>query len=172
MVFMDYPQDPRTVGMLGGWSPSGEPLPAMPDHLFAVAASWPVSEHTPLEIREQLRVSRDLFTHCLLVWEFSVVGVAWSLMAVESTLRWVLAAGDSESFRKLITQANQDGLLTDELAEVVHVGRELRNGFSHPKNQPAWTLGMAAPALQRSHEVVFHVSEIAAPDTKRLHSAV
>ncbi|MGB8385019.1 MAG: hypothetical protein WCG47_27905 [Dermatophilaceae bacterium] len=85
---MDYPQDPRTVGMLGGWGPSGEPLPAMPDHLFAVAASWPVSEHTPPEIREQLRVSRDLFTHFLLVWEFSVVGVSWSLRAVESTLRW------------------------------------------------------------------------------------
>lgn len=162
MAHMEYPQDPRTVGMLGGWGPSGEPLPAMLDHLFAVAASWPVSEYTPPEIREQLRVSRDLFTHCLLVWEFSAVGVAWSLMAVESTLRWALGASDSVPFKALITRARGDGLLTDELAEVVEVGRELRNRFSHPKNQPAWTLGMAAPALQRSHEVVFHVSQIAA----------
>jgi hypothetical protein len=148
------------VGMLGGYAPSGEPLPATPDHLYEVAESWRVSEHTPPEIRDQLRVSRDLFTHCLLVWEFSAVGVAWSLLAVESALRWALGARQSTPFQQLIKRAHREGLLTDELADALDAGRRLRNDFSHPRNQPAWTLGMAAPALRRSHAVVFHVSEI------------
>lgn len=79
---MDYLQDPRTVGMLGGFGPLSEPLPITRELLIQVAAAWPVSPHTPEPVAEQLRVSRELFVHCLLVWEFGAVGMAWSLLAV------------------------------------------------------------------------------------------
>lgn len=156
---MDYPQDPRTVGMLGGVGPRGEAIPITRQHMVDVATQWPVSPHTPQEVAAQLRVARELFVHCLLVWEFGAVGAAWSLMAVESCLRWALGADAKASFERLNARARERGLLTDDLAEKTDAGRRLRNMFSHPQGQPALPAGMVSGVLETSHVVVHHVSE-------------
>ncbi|WP_179479042.1 hypothetical protein [Allobranchiibius huperziae] len=140
--------------MIGGLDATGHPVPLQRQHLMATASGWPVSASTPDDIAQQLRVARDLYTHCLLVWEFNAVGVAWSLMAVESALRWALIARESVPFKRLINDGLSEGMYDDRTAEQLHVGRELRNEFSHPKNQPAFSLGMAAPMLETSHRVV------------------
>lgn len=115
---------------------------------------------TPDSVAHQLRVARDLFVHCLLVWEFGAVGAAWSLLAVESSLRWALDAPDSMTFRGVADSAHREGLLTDDLADKVDAGRQLPNVFSHPKDQPAWPLGMTGGAIEQSHVVVRYVSDV------------
>jgi len=158
---MDYPQDPRTVNMVRGFGPNHEPLPITREALVDVTKEWPLSEHTPEAVAEQLRVSRDLFVHCLLVWEFGTVGVAWSLMAVESCLRWALDAGEDNNvgLGGLVKRAQSQGLLSEGLTEALGAGVRLRNGFSHPRMQPVWSLGMTAPALRTSHLAVYEFSE-------------
>ncbi len=156
---MDYPQDPRTVGMLGGLGPRGEAIPITRQHTVDVATQWPVSPHTPHEVAAQLRVARELFVHCLLVWEFGAVGAAWSLMAVESCLRWALSADTKASFKNLTARARGQGLLTDDLAEKTDAGRSLRKVFSHPQSQPALSAGMVSGVAETSHVIVHHVSE-------------
>ena len=156
---MDYPQDPRTVNMVRGFGPNHEPLPITREALVDITKEWPLSEHTPEAIAQQLRVSRDLFVHCLLVWEFGTVGVAWSLMAVESCLRWALDANDEKvGFSRLVKRARDEGLLRVDLDEALDTGRQLRNGFSHPRMQPVWSLGMTGPAIRTSHLAVYEVS--------------
>lgn len=159
---VDYPQDPRTVGILGRFGASGKPMAVTRQDMLDEAARWPLSEHTPGTVAGQLRVSRDLFVHCLLVWEFGAVGAAWSLLAVESCIRWALDAPEKTVFKNLVDRAHQKGLLTDDLKEKVDAGRQLRNLFSHPKNQPAWPLGMTGGAIKQSHVVVHHISEVVA----------
>lgn len=159
---MDYPHDQRAISMLGGFGPHGEALPVTRQHMVDEAARWPVSPHTSREVSDQLRVARDLFVHCLLVWEFGAVGAAWSLMAVESCLRWALDAGDKVPFKALSERARDEGLLSDALFDKVDAGRQLRNMFSHPSSQPAWPLGMTGGALETSHVVVHAVSEVTA----------
>lgn len=113
------------------------------------ACRWPVSEHTPEAVADQLWVARDLFTHCFLVWEFGAVGIAWSLLAVESNIRAALDARESAPFKALVRQARTEGLLTEDLAETVDAGRQLRNMFSHPKSQPTWTVAMTAGSIRQ-----------------------
>lgn len=163
---MDYPQDPRTVGMPGGFGPRSEATPIARQHLVDVAARWPVNPHTPQDVAAQLQVARELFVHCLLVWEFGAVGAAWSLMAVESCLRWALGKDEKVRFVDLIASAHEQGLLTDDLAEKMGAGRHLRNMFSHPRSQPAFSLGMVAGVLETSHVVVHHVGEAIAAHRK------
>lgn len=88
------------------------------------------------------------------------MGVAWSLMAVESCLRWALDANDEKvGFARLVERARDEALVSVDLAEALDTGRQLRNGFSHPRLQPVWSLGMTAPALRTSHLAVYEISE-------------
>jgi len=137
---MDYPQDPRTVGMLGGLGPRGEAIPITRQHTVDVATQWPVSPHTPHEVAAQLRVARELFVHCLLVWEFGAVGAAWSLMAVESCLRWALSADTKASFKNLTARARGQGLL-DRRPGRENGRRSVASQHFQPPPKPARPLG-------------------------------
>lgn len=148
--------------MLGGVGANGEPLPITRERMVEAETAWPVSVHTPESISDQLRVSRELFVHALLVYEFATVGAAWSLLAVESSLRWALGAGQSATFQQLVKRGNERGLLSKDLVEALNAGRQLRNIFGHPTNQPVWTFGIAAAALRTSHVAVYDVSQAVA----------
>lgn len=51
-------------------------------------------------------------------------------------------------------QAREQGLLNDDLADILDTGRELRNRFVHEGEQPTWTLGMAAGVIGASFKIV------------------
>lgn len=132
------------------------------ERMVEVVAEWPVSSHTPELTSEQLRVSRELFVHALLVYEFATVGVAWSLFGVESCLHWALETGKSATFRQLVKRGTERRLLSPDLAEALDAGRHLRNQFGHPTYPTVWTFGMAGNALRTSHVAVYDVSEAVA----------
>lgn len=53
------------------------------DDLVAVAAGWRVDVCVPEPVAAMLGTSRALFAHRYFVYEFLVVAVTWSLIAVE-----------------------------------------------------------------------------------------
>jgi hypothetical protein len=149
---------------LGGLDPETETaLKLTHDSLTRTVHEWPLSAATRPEVAEQLRVSRELFVHSLLVYVFAAVGAGWSLLAVESALRWALDASENVRFFNLIERARDSGLVDAEQAKLIHMGRRLRNSFSHPTSQPVWTRGMAAAVLRGSHAAVKTISEGSSP---------
>jgi hypothetical protein len=55
--------------------------------IVAHAASWPVQPTTNAQVAEMLAICRRLFEHMYFVYEFGVVAVVWSPLAVEAALR-------------------------------------------------------------------------------------
>lgn len=151
--------DPRAAALRRGTTP-GSARPVTRADWEAEARTWPTSPRTPEAVARQLTVARQLFVHSLLVWEFGAVGVAWSLMAVESMLRAVMPPGSKrhESYEALIRRAAGDGVVDQDLAQQLHTGRRLRNGFAHPDGQPAWSPGMVADGIRISHTVVVQLA--------------
>ncbi|MDU0312770.1 hypothetical protein RKE38_03660 [Phycicoccus sp. M110.8] len=149
---MDYSIDPRAATVVVRTSDGFRPL--VRADLEEVADRWASSPHIPEAIEHQLHVARQLYTHSLLVWEFGAVAVSTALLAVESALRLRLGAKRSENFAGLISRAHAAGLITDDMRSFLDIGRDLRNRFSHPTYQQVWSLGMTAPALRTSFEVI------------------
>jgi len=54
-------------------------------------------------------------------------GIGARLQAVEAALRVRFSAGNGATFFNLIDRAKAEGLVTDEVHEILHVGRRLRN---------------------------------------------
>ena len=79
------------------------------------------------------------------VYEYSLVAITWSLLAVEASLRGCLPAEDEQQDRRtfgtLVTQAKDRGLITNKEARVLHQVVGLRNdvvhrGYLRPKPPP------------------------------------
>lgn len=157
---MDFPLDDRLRQMVT-LDEAGQIRPIGPDDLMEISERWVISSATPEDVARQLWVSRRLFVHCVLVWEFNTVAVAWALAAVESALRWALSASDRQSFASLIEKGRVYGLYGDSVAEKLHDGRKLRNTFSHPRMQTVFSLGMSRPCLETSHQLVQVISDAA-----------
>ncbi len=92
------------------------------------------------------------------VSELLVVSVAWSLLAVEAALRDRLGADDKSPLKALLTLAGKHLLLSREDIDRLEAGRVLRNRLTHPRNQQAWSVGMAAPVVAASHHAVTLIS--------------
>lgn len=140
------PPDPRWQRMAGDR-----------DDLAAVAAEWRTDPAVPEPVAEMLATARRLFVHGYFVYEFHVVAVAWSLFAVEAALRDRLDAGRGPrkpGMAKLVGRALEAGLLTEEEADSLRAGVELRNGFAHPGGQVVHSPGMAAALVGSSHAAV------------------
>lgn len=142
---------------IGGLAPSGLPLPLTHELLRELADSWATHPDIPIGVADQLAVSRQLFVHSYYVYEFATVAVAWSLFAVEASLRLKLEAGRGASLKQLVERALREGLVAQRFADQLDAARMLRNSFSHATTQSIWTYGMVAPALAVSHEVVADV---------------
>ncbi len=52
--------------------------------------------------------------------------------------------------------------MPDNIADLAESGAELRNLFSHPATQAAFTVGMAAPMLENTHRMAALVMSAAA----------
>lgn len=154
----NMPPDPRMSEILGGWDEhTGQPLPMNPGVLRRAADQWPTTSATPDDVAGLLRTSRDLYVASFYAYELLTVGVLWSLLAVEAALRLKLDGSEHDSFKTLVATARKRGLLDDAAVEVLDAGRQLRNGFSHPERQEAWSYGMAGPTIRTSHVVVVAV---------------
>lgn len=154
----NMPPDIRMNGTLGGFNPqTGQPFLMNPGALRRHADLWPRATATPDDVAGLLRTSRDLYVASFYAYEFLTVGVLWSLLAVEAALRLRLDGNERDTLKALIGRAQKKKLLDDAAAEVLEAGRELRNGFSHPVRQEAWSFGMAGGTIRTSHAVVAHL---------------
>ena len=129
--------------------------------LEQIAAQWPTSAKVPGEIAEMLRVARDLLVHSYFVYEFGAVAVAWSLIAVEAALRNRVAdeASEREPLARVISKAEELGLLRADEVVALDAARKFRNSLAHAKGQSVFSLGMVAPMLAVAHEIVVNLYE-------------
>lgn len=120
-----------------------------PERFAAPADRWVVTAQTPKDVAELLDVSRSLYCHGVFVYEFVTVAVQHALIALEAALAHRLDRPD-DTLGALIKRAHEQGLLTDADFEALHTAaRPLRNGFGHARHQQVWTVGMAAPVIDR-----------------------
>jgi hypothetical protein len=54
------------------------------DALVEIANGWPLDERTNEEVSGHLAICRELFVHSYFVYEFGLVAVIWSTLAVEA----------------------------------------------------------------------------------------
>jgi hypothetical protein len=64
--------------------------------------------------------------HSWWVYEFAAVSVAWSLLVVERAFRVRLEASDRVNFQDLIKRAQTQGLVSEQQADRLDAGRQLR----------------------------------------------
>jgi hypothetical protein len=101
-----------------------------------------------------LRMSRSLFAHSWFDYEFMVVACLIGFQAMEAAFRVLYPDMARKPFRTLIHRAQGQGILPADIAELADTGAELRNLFSHPATQGAFTVGMAVPVLENTHRMV------------------
>lgn len=144
---------------MGYPGPDGEARMIAQADLADIADDWPRPPAATPGVAEMLAVARALFVHAWWRYEFQLVAVVWSLMAVEAALRDRHAAGDERpSFSELLRRARREGTLGDSELTVLENGRRLRNGLVHPSEQSNMTLGATAPILHTAHLIIDRVA--------------
>lgn len=122
--------------------------------LEEAASRWTVSATVPTEIARMLEVSRSLFVHSYFVYEFLVVAVVWSLLAVEAALRDRFGGPRSRALKSLIDDAHACGVFSADEADRLHAARELRDRYVHAETQGLFTVGLAGGMLEASHRAI------------------
>jgi len=161
--------DPRWAHIVGGMSDDGQIQPMSFKVLAGLASQWAdllpstVGRDGPAAL---LRMARSLFAHSWFDYEFMVVACLVGFQAMEAAFRVLYPDAQRTPFRALVRRACREGILPSNIAELAETGAELRNLFSHPATQTAFTVGMAAPMLENTHRMVAlvmtaasHVSE-------------
>ena len=142
------PLDPRTALFVtlgqDGWRPASR------DDLVRQASDWPMTSATPEGVADLLKTSRDIYCLAVYTYELFAVASVWSLLAIEAGLR-IHYDDDRATLETLIDRAKSDSLLTEHWAQSLHAGRRLRNSLLHPRQQPVWSLGMAAGTIGATH---------------------
>ncbi len=150
--------DQRWSHILGGITADGSPIQMSFESLAGLSDEWVglVGDAAPIGIRELLATSRSLFAHSWFDYEFMAIACLVALQAIEATFRQVVfpTASRKTSFRALVDNAERRGSLGVDDAERIRAGVKLRNSLAHPGAQVAYTVGMAAPIIERSHRVV------------------
>ena len=108
-----------------------------------------------------LKMARSLFLHAWFDYEFMVLSCLVGLQAVEAGLREIYPDAEKVPFRRLVRRARDDGYLPPNIADLAHAAAQLRNRLSHPRDQAAFTIGMAAPVLENTHRLVVLLIEVA-----------
>lgn len=121
--------------------------------LAARAATWPTHPKTNEQVADMLAICRRLFEHTYFVYEFGVVAVVWSVLAVEAALRDRLGeeASDRDGLAKLIGKAEGRGWFKQHEAEALRAGAELRNRLVHAQTYGVFTPAVVAGALETAH---------------------
>jgi hypothetical protein len=129
------------------------------ESLVAVTARWETNESTTAQVADMLEICRRLFEHSYFVYEFGLVAVIWSVLAVEAALRDRLAgeAAGRDGLRKLVRKAHDRGLLELDQLEVLDAGAQLRNRLVHGETHGVLTPAQVAAALENAHAVIAHL---------------
>jgi hypothetical protein len=80
-----------------------------------------------------------------------------SLQAVEAALRVRFDAGTKPTFATLINRARADGLVDEQVHEILHLGRRFRNDQIHATHLPALNPAMAAVMIGAAHKLVAEI---------------
>jgi hypothetical protein len=149
--------DCRWENIVGEVTPSGLVVMMTFEHLDGLAAEW---GELVVDVDHKsgpgalLRMSRSLFAHAWFDYEFMVVACLLAFQAMEAAFRALYPGQLHRPFLKLVRQARQEGVLPPTIADLAETGVELRNRFSHPETQAAYTVGMAAGMLENTHRLV------------------
>ena len=93
--------------------------------------------------------------HSWFDYEFMAVACLMGFQALEAAFRQLYPdATAGTPLRRLVTRAEQDGVLPRNIADLAATGVELRNRMSHPATQAAYSIGMAAPILENTQRLV------------------
>ena len=134
---------------------------------------WPRSSHTPDGVAALLARSRQLYVDGYFTFENFMDATTRSLQAVEAALRVRLDAGSKASFAALIDRARVDGLVNDDVQEILHLGRRFRNDQVHATTMTAITPAIAAGMIGASHKLVAELfAESGVPAARDLHVAL
>jgi hypothetical protein len=149
--------DPRWAHIAGGITDDGRVQPMTFEVLAGLASEWAdllpgsVGGDGPAAL---LRMARSLFAHSWFDYEFMVVACLVGFQAMEAAFRLLYPEAERTPFRALVRRAHREGILPSNIAELAESGAELRNLFSHPATQAAFSVGMAAPMLENTHRMV------------------
>lgn len=149
--------DPRWANIVGAMSEAGEVRMIAFEDLEGLASEW--AELVPSSVVDTgpgalLRMARSLFAHAWFDYEFMVVACLVGLQAMEAAFRLLYPDAGKKPVMFLVRRAQQEDVLPESIAELAERGVELRNSFSHPATQSAFTLGLAAPMLENTHRMV------------------
>src|SRR5947209_278170 len=100
-----------------------------------------------------LRAARSLYVHSPLDPDFLMAATLMALQAVEAAFRLLPSDyyDQASSFYSLIERARAAGILTAEIAESMHLTRDLRNGYAHPLGTVVLERDFAALVIETSH---------------------
>lgn len=93
-----------------------------------------IPDHTPPAAASIITTARELIRHSYYRHEFAAVGAGTSIIAVEAALAARYGRGRLVDF---INRAAADGLIDEEQQNMLHTGREIRNGYAHGKTTHA-----------------------------------
>jgi hypothetical protein len=129
------------------------------------AATWAAivpADYGPQGPAALLATARKLYVAASRESDFLWAAALVAFQAIEAAFRLLPADYDDRvSFDGLIRRAQGAGLLNNELSELMHSTRELRNLFAHPMTTIALETDDVARMLEASHYLVVGVMSYA-----------
>lgn len=148
--------DPRWEHFVAGVTDAGLIRPITFEVLDELASSW--ADLLPAALTDGpaslLRTAGSLFTHSWFDYEFMPVACLVGFQAMEAAFRELYPDAYRTPFRALVDRARSAGVLPSNIADLAETGVELRNLYSHPAHQTAFTIGMAGSMLENTHRLV------------------
>ncbi|HLK02592.1 MAG TPA: hypothetical protein VKU39_22150 [Streptosporangiaceae bacterium] len=153
----DREPDSRSLNFAGDTDEQGHPLPMSAAILRARTEKWPISEHTPEGVAALLARSRQMYIDGYYTYDNFMDAVTRSLQAVEAALRERFDAGSKPTFAQLIDRAKTEGIVADDVQEILHLGRRFRNDQIHATSLPALNPAISARMIGASHQLVSEI---------------
>ena len=155
----DHPPDRRSINFAGDVDEQGRPMPMTVAVLQARTERWPVSAQTPDGVAALLARSRQLFVDGYYTYENFLDAATRSLQAVEAALRVRFDAGEKIPFARLIDRARADNVVDEQIHDLLHTGRRLRNDQVHATGMSYFNPAIAARVIGTSHKLVAELFE-------------
>jgi hypothetical protein len=151
--------DSRSLNFAGDVDEQGNRLPMTVEALQTRTEKWPRSPRAPDGVAALLGRSRQLFVDGCYTYENFLDAATRGLQAVEAALRVRLDAGERVPFAKLIDRALADGLIDEQVHDVLQGGRRLCNDQVHATELSYFNPAIAAMVIGASHRLVAELFE-------------
>lgn len=127
---------------------------ATPETVDEVIATFARTDATPHDVASLLDLAHKLLRTSVVHYEFAALAVEKSLQALERAARIRLGVDDRMHFKPLIDHLAKEVSLSEEEADILDTGRQIRNFFAHPATAPGFPLVMATSMLRTSHRLI------------------